>query len=208
MLKETLADALLAIWPMLFIFTVILSSVRIAYLLSRRQKIVLYREFLTLAFIIYILTLFYIVTFQDGSMADSNFVPFKEIMRYDFGTDLFWQQTVGNILLFVPFGFFVSYYLKTKKLIPIFILSLITSLSIEITQNAIGRTVDIDDIILNVTGGIVGYYLFVGLDSINDKIPKFLKRDWMFNIMVIILMIIIVIYLFNLDTSIVGNFYE
>ncbi len=199
MIRDTLVEALYEIWPMVFIFTVILSAVRIAYLLTKRQKIVLYREFFSLLFIVYILILFYIVTFQDTSgLGDSNFTPFTEMFRYDFGTKGFNKNIIGNLLLFIPFGFFVSYYLKSYKLLPILILSFITSLSIELTQYKIGRVFDIDDIILNITGGLLGFMLFIAIDAIGKKMPKIMQKEWFLNLVFIILMVLSLLYFFPL----------
>ena len=104
------------IWPMLFIFTVIIVSVRIAYILYNKEKFVLYKELLMLCFIIYILLLYYIVTFQDNNYGTNNFVPFKEIFRYSVTSKLFLRNVIGNVLLFVPFGMFVTHYVKNNKI--------------------------------------------------------------------------------------------
>ena len=57
---------------------------------------------------------------------------------------------MGNILLFIPYGFLSSYYLDNKKFGVITILTIITTLTIETVQYYIGRVFDIDDIILNL----------------------------------------------------------
>ena len=57
-----------------------------------------------------------------------------------------------------------------------FLLTLLTSLSIETTQSMIGRVFDIDDIILNLLGGIMGHYLYRFLDNIKSHLPVFLKK--------------------------------
>jgi glycopeptide antibiotics resistance protein len=96
--------------------------------------------------------------------------------------------------MFVPFGFFASRYTKTKKMWPIFVLSLITSLTIELVQLQIGRSFDIDDIILNVVGGMSGYLLFVGLKAIKNHLPSFLQKDFIYNLICIIIIAALVIY--------------
>ena len=206
MLKDTLVDALYEIWPMVFIFTVILSTVRIAFLISKRQKFILYKEFFSLSFIIYILILFYIVTFQDISgIGSSNFTPFKEMFRYDIGSKLFIKNIGGNLLLFVPFGVFVSYYIKNYKLFPVLVLSFISSLSIELTQYKIGRVFDIDDIILNMIGGLLGYMFFIAIDAIVKRLPRIMQREWFINLIFIILVVLIILYFLNFDTAILGG---
>lgn len=202
MIKDTLLNVLYGVWPMLIIFTVILTSVRIAFLLGKHQKIVLYKELFMLAFVIYILMLFYIVTFHDDSkIGTTNFVPFKEIFRYQFGSHLFFKNIVGNLLLFVPFGIFIPFYINSRKLSPVLLLAIISSLAIEITQSKIGRVFDIDDIILNVVGGMIGYIIYRFLDSIKGHVPRFLKKDWIMNIIVIVILILIILYFLNFDTA-------
>ena len=67
------------------------------------------------------------------------------------------------MMMFLPFGFFVSYFLKSEKIYMPVILTIIASLSIELVQLAIGRVFDVDDIILNLLGmtvGFLGYTVF------------------------------------------------
>lgn len=197
MFRQTILDIFGQSWPMILIVTTIIVSMRIAYLLKNYKELVLYKELIMLLFIIYVMCLFYVVTFQDVSWTTSNFVPFKEILRYKFGTRLFFLNVIGNMLMFVPYGFFVGYILKTKKVITALVLGLITSITIETTQLQIGRVFDIDDIILNVVGVIIGFYLFRFLDGIKEKLPKFLKNPITYNIIIIALLVVFVLYLFN-----------
>lgn len=83
---------------------------RITYILKYKVDFILYKELFSLLFVIYVMCLFYVVTFQDVSWSTSNFIPFKEIFRYEFGTKLFFKNVIGNMIMFVPFGFFVSYF--------------------------------------------------------------------------------------------------
>ena len=185
------------IWPMLLIFVVVLSTIRINYILEKGERFVLYKEFFSLAFVIYILLLFGLVTNTDVQSYSNNFIPFKEILRYDFGSQYFYWNVVGNIMIFVPFGFFISLYLDSQKLNRPVLITLITSLTIELVQMFIGRSFDIDDILLNCVGGICGFLLFIGLSAIKRHLPKFLQRDLVYNILTVILIIIIIIYIFR-----------
>ena len=81
----------------------------------------------------------------------------REILRYNIGSKLFIQNVIGNILLFIPFGMFLNYYFKVR-IISLIIITILYSLSIELTQTLIDRVFDIDDIILNLVGSIIGYY--------------------------------------------------
>ena len=55
MIKNVFMEVLPDVWPMLIIITVILSSLRIAYLICRHKKFQLHKEMIYLISIIYIL---------------------------------------------------------------------------------------------------------------------------------------------------------
>lgn len=198
MFRDTIVDIFNQTWPMLLICTTIVISMRITYLIKNQQNLFLYRELMKLLFIIYIMCLFYVVSFQDVSWSTSNFIPFKEIMRYEFGSRLFLLNVVGNTLMFIPYGFFIGYFLKNNKILTAIILGLITSTTIETTQLQIGRVFDIDDIILNVLGVIIGNYIYMFLGSIKNRLPKFLKHPIFYNIIVITLLVLFALYLFKM----------
>lgn len=187
------------VWPMIFIFTVILVSIRLTYLIYNKQKIVIYKEILTFCFILYILFLYYIVTFQDNNYGTNNFIPFKEIFRYEITSTLFLKNVVGNILLFVPLGLFMTYYIKNKSFIITLILTIFISCTIEFAQYVIGRTADIDDIILNSAGGLLGYIIYSKWNKIIERLPKFLKNQVFLDIVTIIIIIALVFILFKYE---------
>ena len=143
--------------------------------------------------------LFEVVTLQDNNYGLSNFIPFKEIFRYQIGSRLFIKNIVGNILLFLPYGYFASYYLDNKKLWPTALLTIIVSFTIETVQLKIGRTFDVDDIILNTCGGIIGGFIYSLSESVSNKLPKVLKTEGFINFIVIITIILLIIYLFNIN---------
>ena len=191
-IRDITLDMLDTTWPMLVISCLVAMVLRITYLVINGKKFVLYEELLKLFFIIYILCLFQIVTAQDVSFGGVNIIPFKEIFRYEPGTYLFYKNILGNVLLFLPFGFFVGYFIKVNKISVVFLITFIISLSIETIQLAIGRVFDVDDVILNVLGGILGFILYKILSKI---IPEKLKKNWILNIIIIILIILVVRFL-------------
>ncbi|MEK5105093.1 VanZ family protein [Cytobacillus sp. FSL M8-0252] len=88
-----------------------------------------------------------------------NFIPFKE-------QDL--NQTLLNILLSIPFGFGLSYIKKVVNLKTIVLAGLTFSFSIEMTQLIISlligypyRIIDINDIMANALGAVIGYAAFL-----------------------------------------------
>lgn len=206
MFQSTISSIILEIWPMILIIVVILTTLRVMDIIVNKRKIVLYNDLLILLFAIYILCLFHVVTFQDVNFGESNFIPFKEMFRYELFSRLFIKNVMGNVLLFIPFGFFTSYILKRKRIYIPIILTIITSITIETTQLYIGRVFDIDDIILNVVGGIIGYLLYIFLDEIKIHLPKYLKKDWFINTILILIIMLIFIWLTNMfNIKIIGG---
>lgn len=198
MFNTTIKNILFNIWPMIIIMTVILSSIRITSIIKNREKFTLYDELLKLGFLIYIISLFYVVTFQDVSWSTSNFIPFKEMFRYRIFSTMFFKNVIGNMIMFMPYGFFISYILKLNKKRIVLILSLLISVTIEITQLIIGRVFDVDDILLNVVGGLVGYLIYRIITKIEIHLPSFLKNNCFYNIMVSGLVIIILVYVYKI----------
>lgn len=181
-------------WPMVIISCIIIISLRISYLIKNKERFVLYKELLMLGFIIYSMCLFQIVTFQDEvSWSTNNFIPFREILRYNIGSRLFIKNVLGNMLLFLPFGFFTSYLLDNKRPLLTVVLTLIASLSIEVVQLMIGRVFDVDDIILNMLGGTIGFCVYHIIDLFGGKFPKILKNEWFLNILSILLLVGVVL---------------
>ncbi len=191
-LPNEINDIIKGFWPMLLIFIIVLTTIRINYILEKGEKFILYKEFFSLLFVIYILLLFSLVTNTDIQSYGHNFIPFKEILRYPIGSSNFYLNVIGNIVIFIPFGFFISLYLGSQKLNRPLLITFITSLTIELVQVFINRSFDIDDIILNCTGGIIGFLLYIGLYAIKRHLPKFLQRDIIYNVLTVIIIIFII----------------
>lgn len=189
-LTSTIQGVVNFTWPTVIISVVVLVSFRICYLAKNKQKLILYKELLGLSFVIYALCLFQVVTFQDNvTWATNNFIPFKEMLRYNIGSRLFVKNVLGNMLMFLPYGFFISYYLKNKKAWLTLILTFIASLSIELVQMSIGRVFDIDDILLNLLGGYLGYLGYYWLGKLYDKLPEVFRGEKCLNVVAAIILI-------------------
>lgn len=196
MVLEIFTNTLNKIWPVIAIFLCVLITVRIAYLLSNHKKIVLYKEIFGLIFVIYILLLFELLTAADTNPYHGiNLKPFTEITRYKFGTRLFNINVFGNILIFIPFGLFIASYLKSKRVFSIFFITLITSSFVELVQLRVGRSFDIDDVILNVLGAIIGYFIYKLLKDIRQKLPSVFRKDFIYNIISLIMFALIIYWL-------------
>ena len=189
-LSRTIGNVFEFSLPMIIISVVVAITLRVADIVKNKKEFCFYKELIALSFIIYILCLFQVVTFQDNNnYSSNNLIPFREMFRYDLGSRLFLKNVLGNIIMFLPYGFFSSYFLSEKKLLPIFILTVVTSLTIESTQLMIGRVFDIDDILLNIVGGVLGHYLYILILKIGDMCPKVFQREWFLNLVSIILLL-------------------
>lgn len=105
-----------------------------------------------------------------------NFIPFKMTVLFfrNFELDTFMVNIISNVLVFVPFGFFLPFlWKKNQRFLRTFLFCFLLTLSIETVQLFIGRTVDIDDIILNFIGGASGALLFKLLNSKTEWAGKF-----------------------------------
>ena len=185
------------IWPMLLLFIIVVFTVRVIDIIINKKKVPVYKDIRILFFILYMFLLFELVTSTDFESYSNNFIPFKEIMRYSLTSKLFYKNVLGNVLLFIPFGYFVNNVLKNKRILVNIFITLITSISIELIQIYIGRSFDIDDIILNIIGGIIGYYIYIFLDFIKLKLPKFLQKEWIYSVLWILILIFGLLFLLD-----------
>lgn len=70
-------------------------------------------------------------------------------------------------MLFIPLGLFIPIVLKNKrKVYKTAIITLGITFSVEFFQYFIGRSSDIDDIITNFLGAIIGYTIFKLLNNL------------------------------------------
>lgn len=96
-----------------------------------------------------------------------NLVPFQTIKGYYKPENWNPESTktanvIGNIVLFMPLGFLLPLiFPKTDKLLIMFLLSLLVSVCLEASQYFFqSGFADIDDVILNTLGGVLGYGFF------------------------------------------------
>ncbi len=173
-------------WPTLVIVMAIILILKVTYYFKGdKRTFCLHEDIMDLLFLLYLIMLFQLVTSQDLAGGGTNLSPFKEIFRYEVGSSLFYRQVVGNIAIFIPLGYFASRYCKIKDLLTIFLVTLLSSGVIETVQYFIGRCFDIDDIILNIVGGVFGFLLYIALSAINKHLPKVLQKDWFYNLLCI-----------------------
>lgn len=88
-----------------------------------------------------------------------NLVPFYSIRGFfrHFQVSVFMVNIVGNIVMFIPWGFGLPLlWKKRRSVFSAVLFSAMLPLFIESTQLFIGRSVDVDDLILNFAGGMIG----------------------------------------------------
>lgn len=133
---------------------------------------------LALAFIGYMILLIYFLFFSEEYGRTThytdyqyNFTLFHEISRYIkyrdiVGMDYFIINVVGNVVVFMPFGFFVTSFEKKRRgvfleFLKVTVLGFLFSFAVETVQ-LITRVgcFDVDDLLLNTIGVALGYVCY------------------------------------------------
>lgn len=101
------------------------------------------------------------ITFTPGYHL-CNLIPFVWVKQtYAMGYGKMMKQLLLNVGMFVPFGFFLPFAVKRmRKWNRTFLTAMMFSFAIEFVQYFIGRSADVDDLITNTIGGLIGYVLF------------------------------------------------
>ena len=79
------------------------------------------------------------------------------------------EMLVGNVLMFVPLGFFLPFITRKITLKNISLISVAVLLVVEVFQLVLERSFDVDDLICNFVGIIVGYLIAFALKSIRKS---------------------------------------
>jgi glycopeptide antibiotics resistance protein len=176
--------------PLWLLYRIINYFIRI----RKNEEFQLKRELLLNAFFLYCLAVIGLTFFplfigngMAGTYFNINYIPvvstlnaIKRIQDSRVSDYMlkFWIRNIGgNLVLLLPMGLFLPiFWDRFRKIKTIALAGFSISLTIEILQllsafigNA--RTFDIDDIILNTTGAVIGYGVFC---LINKKIANFL----------------------------------
>jgi glycopeptide antibiotics resistance protein len=96
---------------------------------------------------------------------EANLIPFKTIIPYLLGHKgllIAGINIAGNIVLLIPFGFLVPLVFRKMTWKYALILAAAFPLFVEVSQVLLGLGIfDIDDVILNGIGVVLGYGVFV-----------------------------------------------
>ena len=104
----------------------------------------------------------------------SMLTPFEEISRA-LNRRSYWLlfMLLGNIIMFMPLGFFPAMLWRRWRWWKSLLAGFCTSASIEFIQFFIGRSTDIDDVILNTAGALTGFWIYWLLRAIA---PSFTEK--------------------------------
>ena len=143
-------------------------------------------------FILYIIFLVYFLFLSDwygreGVMDEYhyNLELLKEIKRFiqyrhQLGTFAVFSNLFGNILIFMPVGYFSAMAGKRRSFFKTLFWSFCLTFCVELMQliTKVG-CFDVDDILLNTIGGVLGYIVFVVCNLLrrrNDRKKRKEKR--------------------------------
>jgi len=141
------------------------------------------RSFSRICFVIYMALLVYFLLLSDGFGRGEgyedyryNLVPFQEIMRFikyyeyiDFPSVVI--NLLGNIVAFMPFGALIRWVVNRKtRWYQATAYTFLFSLCVELLQLVAKVGVfDVDDLILNTLGGLMGFWVYYLLLLINRR---------------------------------------
>lgn len=100
-----------------------------------------------------------------GGFEQWNLVPFRDLARAIDGRPWGLAEAVvgvvGNLVLFVPWGFLFALRFRDRSWRTLLVVTLVIAVSVELWQavTATGRSSDVTDIVVNTAGGLVGYGL-------------------------------------------------
>jgi glycopeptide antibiotics resistance protein len=169
---------------------VVLTVPYILYSYRRYGSISILRSIILFSFLVYLQCAYYLTTLPLPDPAEVatwtgphyQIIPFAFIFdpiahaSFDLGSPRGWislltssyvYEPVFNVLLTLPFGTYLAYYFKAS-LRKVLLLSLALSLFFELSQlsGLFGvysrpyRLADVDDLILNTLGGVIGYFAY------------------------------------------------
>ena len=127
-----------------------------------------------IVFVIYMLVLVYFLLLSDGfgrtvrrDEFQFNLTPFVEIIRFVTYREYLGFYNVminlaGNVIAFIPFGALIRWVInKSVRWYHVMGYTFLFSLSVELLQLvAKVGAFDVDDLILNTAGGLLGYFVY------------------------------------------------
>lgn len=151
------------------------AAIRIIYLkASHRQRTEMSAEISRGLLVWYLMTLIILVWFPELPRLFIGKISFEEFAnrtfklgRYAFNMRFFSlirgnlsilrdKEFVGNIILFVPYGILLTIAFRKLRWWAVGLIGLGTTMLIEVVQPLLGRSCDLDDVIANTFGTLIG----------------------------------------------------
>ena len=140
--------------------------------------------------VLYLALLVYFLFFSEktgripGETLRYNLTPFLEIRRFwvyrsDLGFEAVFLNLAGNVIAFVPFGALLPVVLPSfRNIVRTTLAGLLFSSGVEVLQlvTKLG-SFDVDDILLNTAGVVLGYLLFEAYRRIRRQYLSGRKTD-------------------------------
>ncbi|MPS72226.1 MAG: VanZ family protein [Chryseobacterium sp.] len=120
------------------------------------------------AYSIWILYLLFFASFRysETILFEIKTIPFETISDYStkvitYNKTEAFENVIGNIVLFIPYGFLGILYPKLNRFIWLFLTFFVVINIIEFSQYYFKRGfADVDDVILNTFGAVVGFFIY------------------------------------------------
>lgn len=139
---------------------------------KNKVQITISMRFIHIIALIYSTGLMILLFFRPKSQSYGtlNLIPFNTIRFYLSG-NVDWLVALynlgANIALFIPFGLYYRYFKRIPSMKLLFLITIFTISTIETLQFLTKRgSLDVDDLILNVIGVFIGYWIFPSLRKV------------------------------------------
>ncbi|MGB6177682.1 VanZ family protein [Carnobacterium sp.] len=174
-----------------FIIWLLIRIVYLVFLKKGKKKRNWLRELSLDVFVFYVILLIHLTVFREEhsignveinmqSLSSINLSPLTHTLKLTQGVTKFdyYYNLYGNILWFVPMGFLVAYLLSKKSyMLKTIAIGFCFSFSIETLQFVFGTGItDIDDLLFNTLGTLIGLISFVISKKIVERYKKIKKK--------------------------------
>ncbi|MDD3242687.1 MAG: VanZ family protein [Eubacteriales bacterium] len=148
---------------------VMIIELGIKFILKKKIEIRIFNWLCQFLWILIIVSILKITGIIGGSFGISS--PFDSYISFKLFEDGFNAATILNICLFIPYGFLPVFIFKKlrKHWWNGLILGAVFSIGIEFLQTYIGRYAQLDDVIMNTAGTLLGFFIARGLLCIRNK---------------------------------------
>lgn len=148
---------------------VMIIELGIEFIQKKKIEIRIFNWLCQFLWILIIVSILKITGIIGGSFGISS--PFDSYISFELFEDGFNAATILNICLFIPYGFLPVFIFDKihKHWWNGIIIGALFSIEIEFLQTFIGRFAQLDDVIMNTAGTLLGFLIACGLLSIKSK---------------------------------------